>query len=97
MLQCLYYGGEVAVIKFPIHHWRNLADDPEWIVKDDKPRQGYACWTYAARSEFALEKWMEDHFQGKFDCTLRFNSGDPMYTVWIEDERDATLFCLTFM
>lgn len=83
------------MVKFPIHHWRNIEDDP--IDRRGDEKTGYSCWAYAARMDFDLEKWMEDNFQGKFDCTLRFNSGDPMYTVWIEDERDATLFCLTFM
>ena len=83
------------MVKFPIQYWRNIADDP--IDHRGDNTIGYFCWAYAARSEFDLEKWMEDHFQGKFECTLRFNSGDPMYSVWIEQDIDATLFCLTFM
>jgi hypothetical protein len=89
--------------KFPISYWRNVADDAvnqAWRDRDIENEQawtGWSCWAYATHTDFDLRTWMETNMTGKYDCTLRFNSGDPMYTVWIKEEKDAAFFALTFL
>jgi len=34
---------------------------------------------------------------GEYECDLRFNSGDPMYTIRIKENRDAEFFALNFI
>lgn len=57
---------------------------------------GWSCWVYPA-DDLDLDKWMEENMTGDFDCTFRFNSGDPMYTVFIKSDQDATAFKLRWM
>lgn len=57
---------------------------------------GWHCWVYAG-DDAEFNDWMEKNMKGSFDCTFRFNSGDPMHTVTIKDNEDATLFKLTWM
>ena len=62
----------------------------------NKDLVGWHCWvTPTEDSEF--EEWMLQNMTGKYDCTFRFNSGNPMFTVLISDPEDATLFKLTWM
>ena len=58
------------------------------------PPKGWSCWAYAAHIQNEFDEWMENNMKGKYDCTFRFNGGDPMFTIWIEDDEDATLFKL---
>jgi hypothetical protein len=57
---------------------------------------GWHCWVYPV-DDIEFEKWMKKNMKGKYDCTHRYNSGDPMYTVLIYDDEDATLFKLMWM
>jgi len=57
---------------------------------------GWHCWVYP-KDDYAFEEWMDKNMLGKFECIHRFNSGDPMYTVQICNDEDATLFKLTWM
>ena len=57
---------------------------------------GWHCWVYPS-NDMDIEKWMEENMIGEYDCTFRFNSGNPMYTVFITNNEDATLFKLTWM
>lgn len=57
---------------------------------------GWHCWVYSS-SNFNFEEWMENNMKGVYDCTFRFNSGNPMHTVHITNDEDATLFKLTWM
>jgi len=57
---------------------------------------GWSCWVYP-EDNLDLEKWMKENMTGDFDCTFRFNSGDPMYTVFIKSDQDATAFKLRWM
>jgi len=89
-----------------VHHWR-YEDGwrlvPPVLRKEGEPEKefneeivGWHCWVYADDNK-DFEKWMRKNMKGKYDCTFRFNSGDPMHTVWIREDEDATLFKLTWM
>lgn len=89
-----------------VHHWRyedGWIEIPPILRKDGGPdrefnsqRRGWFCWVYTD-DEASFTKWMKKNMKGKYDCTFRFNSGDPMHTVWIQNDEDATLFKLTWM
>lgn len=57
---------------------------------------GWHCWVYPT-DEIEFTNWMYDNMKGVYDCTFRFNSGDPMFTVHIVDNEDASLFKLRWM
>lgn len=85
-------------MKVTVHHWEfHNGVDPinpgsQWPIV---PRRGWTCWVYPANdSEF--EKWMAVNCPTA-ECTHRFNSGDPMYTVSIKDDREATIFQLKWV
>lgn len=82
--------------------WRNIPSvlrrsggpDKEY----DKNFKGWFCWVYTDdNSHDDFVNWMKRNMKGKYDCTFRFNSGDPVHTVWIKEDEDATLFKLTWM
>ena len=85
-----------------VYHWRyhdGWRDVPPILrAQYGKDREfeedlvGWHCWVYSDDDEF--EKWMKANMKGEYDCTWRFNSGDPMMTVLIRDDEDATLFKL---
>ena len=92
--------------KVTVHHWHH--DDGRRVVPIilRKPGQnieefhedlvGWHCWAYADdRIEF--ENWMQRNMKGDYEAIHRFNSGDPMFTVFIQDEEDAALFKLTWL
>jgi len=93
--------------KTRVQHWRyedGWRDIPYMLRKfhngEDKEFSeyitGWHCWVYANNDE-DFEGWMRDNMRGEYECDLRFNSGDPMYTVLIKDNEDATLFKLRWM
>ncbi len=86
-----------------IHHWRFETGEPEEVGKSviyptgyraGAPR-GWYCWTYP-EDDREFEEWMAKNCPTA-DCTHRFNSGDPMYTVYIKEDKEATLFQLRWM
>ncbi len=63
---------------------------------------GWHCWAYpgnelrknaAENKDFFIE-WMKENMTGYYEAEYRFNSVDPMYTIFIKEEEDATLFRL---
>jgi len=90
-----------------VQHWRYedgwreiptiLRDKYDGREKEfDEALVGWHCWVYPANDkDFA--RWMKKNMKGKYECDFRFNSGDPMFTVLIKDDQDATLFKLTWM
>lgn len=56
------------------------------------PERSWTCWVYP-ENDADFETWMEINCPTA-DCTHRFNSGDPMYTVCITDDAEAMLFAL---
>jgi hypothetical protein len=81
--------------KTSVHHWA-YNDGQQWTTNYVEFRPeivGWHCWVYPSdRTDF--ETWMKENMKGVYDCTYRFNSGDPMYTVFIRDDEDATFFKL---
>jgi len=43
--------------------------------------------------DLAFEKWMHTYCPTA-ECLHRFNDGNPMYTVYIKDSQEATMFGL---
>lgn len=72
-----------------VHHWRY----EDGSTGDDV--KGWYCWVFES-VDFSIRDWMEKNMKGKYDCTPRFNSGNPMHTILIRDEEDAAFFKLTF-
>jgi hypothetical protein len=86
-------------MKVSIHHWR-FEDGKtchnsgsQWEM-EPTPR-GWYCWAYTT-DNYEFENWMSKMCPTA-DCTRRFNSGDPMTTVYIKDDTEATLFQLKWM
>jgi hypothetical protein len=92
-----------------VRHWRyddGWHDLPEALIDRqsvitstkfyNKEVVGWHCWAYPSDNDY-FEEWMERSMAGKYDIALRFNSGDPMFTVHIVDPADATLFKLTWI
>lgn len=85
--------------KIIVNHWR--FEDGVTPMNPGNPfgesiaPRGWYCWCYVNdNSEF--EEWMKKNCPTA-DITLRFNSGDPMYTTYIKDDTEATLFTLKWM
>lgn len=92
-----YRGGWVRAGKTSVHHWQfHNGVDPinpgsQWPMV---PPRGWTCWVYPA-DDHEFEQWMKTNCPTA-DCTHRFNSGDPMYTVRISDEHECMMFKLMF-
>jgi len=90
--------------KVKINHWRyedgwfetlqvlRKPGDPEREFREDVA--GWHCWAYCNDQSNFID-WMEANCPAS-DCTLRFNSGDPMITVHITDPNEAMIFALRF-
>lgn len=82
-----------------IHHWRfedgKTVPNPDSRWKMDPPPRGWYCWVYP-QSDDDFVQWMEQHCPTA-DHTFRFNSGDPMHTVYIKDDTEAMLFTLKWL
>lgn len=82
-----------------VHHWRfedgitpvNLGG--LWPM--DPPPRGWYCWVYSEDYN-DFESWMAKNCPTA-DLTRRFNSGDPMTTVYIKEDQEATLFQLRWL
>lgn len=87
-----------------IHHWRHedgWHNVPAVLRKSTDPVQefleeivGWHCWVYCNDHHEFIE-WMQKHCPTA-DCTPRFNSGNPMITVFIKDKDEAAYFVLNF-
>ena len=86
-------------MKLSIHHWRFedgvTCPNPESKWKMEPPPRGWYCWVYPS-DDRAFEEWMSISCPSA-DICHRFNSGDPMYTVYISDEKEAMLFKLNWV
>lgn len=82
-----------------VNHWRfedgKTCPNPGSMFPADPPPRGWYCWVYPADDQEFVE-WMTKMCPTA-DCTHRFNSGDPMYTVNISDDKEATLFQLRWL
>ncbi len=79
-----------------INHWRfedgKTSSNPGNTVPLDPPPQGWYCWVYPS-DDLEFETWMKK-FCPTAECIHRFNSGDPMYTVYIKEPDEAMFFSL---
>ena len=57
---------------------------------------GWHCWVYPTDNK-DFDGWMENNMTGEYETIFRFNSGDPMITVFIKSDQDATLFKLKWV
>lgn len=86
-------------MKVSVHHWRfedgKTCPNPgsQWSI--DPPPQGWYCWVYTDQTH-EFREWMT-RMCPKADCVNRFNSGNPMTTVYITDDKEATVFQLMWM
>lgn len=92
-------------MKVSVHHWRfedgKTCPNPgsQWPM--DPPSRGWYCWAYpysddATSKDFdEFERWLDENCPSA-EYTRRFNSGDPMVTIYITDQADAALFRLTW-
>lgn len=82
-----------------IHHWRFEDGVPgsnpnAYISMDPLPR-GWYCWVYP-QDDSDFIQWM-DTYCPTAEHTFRFNSGNPMHTVYISSEIEATVFTLKWL
>jgi hypothetical protein len=91
-------GGWVNVRKTSVQHWRfedgKTCPNPDSRWPADPLPRGWYCWVYAA-DDTEFREWMT-RMCPTADCTHRFNSGDPMTTIYISDDTEATLFTLKY-
>ena len=82
-----------------VHHWR--FNDGVTPINPGNPfgeivaPRSWSCWVYPEDDQ-EFEDWMAKNCPTA-DCTRRFNSGDPMTTVYIKNDIEATLFNLRWM
>lgn len=82
-------------MKVKIYHWEfHNGVDPinpgsKWPMV---PNRGWTCWAYPS-NDHKFERWMKENCPTA-EATHRFNGGDPMYTVSISDDKEATIFQL---
>lgn len=88
-----------------VHHWQFETGEPEPVAeylhkiypsgyRKGAPR-GWHCWAYPS-DDRQFEQWMKTNCPTS-TYTHRFNSGDPMYTVYITNNEEATSFKLQWM
>ena len=85
-----------------VRHWRFEDGEtcpnptlPKGRGRLDPPPRGWYCWVYP-KDDSAFVDWME-RMCPTADVTHRFNSGDPMWTVYIKEDSEATTFQLRWM
>jgi hypothetical protein len=88
--------------KTTVHHWSfhdgvtpiNPGDCRKRLGETVLPR-GWTCWVYP-EDNHEFEIWMT-RMCPTADFTPRFNSGDPMWTVNISNDKEAVLFQLKWI
>lgn len=92
-------GGWMRERKTSVHHWRfedgKTCPNPGNPFPLDPPPRGWYCWVYPEDYD-SFYDWMSKNCPTT-ECTNRFNSGDPMVTVYIKQDREATLFQLKWI
>ena len=92
-------GGWARMRKTTVHHWRfedgKSCPNPGSAFPLDPPPRGWYCWVYP-KDDREFEDWMSKNCPTS-DYTHRFNSGDPMYTVFIKEDKEATIFQLRWL
>lgn len=73
-----------------VQYWQEVIDDGKGAYDS-----GWYCWVYV-NDNTDFPGWM-DKYCPTAEYTFRFNSGDPMYTVNITNEKEAMLFSLQWI
>ena len=78
-----------------VSYWRfcdgEVRDNP---IMEHQTR-GWRCWVYPQDdAEFVM--WMKTNCPSA-EVTHRFNNGNPMHTVYIADDSEATIFQLKWL
>lgn len=85
--------------KTSVQHWRfedgKTCPNPGSRWEMDPLPRGWYCWVYP-EDDRAFEEWMERTCPTA-DVTHRFNSGNPMYTVFIKNDAEAMMFNMRWM
>jgi hypothetical protein len=86
-------------MKVSVHYWRfedgSGSGRSESSYPPDPLPRGWYCWAYT-RDHEDFEEWM-DRFCPTAEHTRRFNNGNPMHTVYIADDQEATVFQLKWL
>lgn len=86
-------------MKTSVHHWRfedgKTCPNPGSLYLLDPPPRGWYGWVYTKNNR-DFEEWMSTNCPTA-DVTCRFNSGDPMHTVYIKDDKEAVIFQLKWL
>jgi hypothetical protein len=76
-----------------VHHWRFhdgvSSINPGGIIKL-VPDRGWYCWVYP-EDDSVFEQWMVENCPDA-EFQHRFNGGDPMYTVYMWNDKEAIYF-----
>ena len=86
-------------MKAIVNYWR--FDDGNKPINPGNPfgeicvPRGWYCWVYPENDE-EFADWMS-RMCPTAEVTHRFNSGDPMWTVYIHDDTEVTLFQLRWL
>jgi len=92
-------GGWVRMRKTVVNHWRFhdgvTPINPGNPFGEIIPPRSWYCWIYPSNEQEFLE-WMS-RMCPTADVCHRFNSGDPMFTVSITKDSEATAFQLRWM
>lgn len=76
-----------------VRYWDHVTSDYSKLTGLDV---GYYCWMYPEdNNEFS--NWMKTNMIGPWEADWRFNSGSPMFTVYMANDDDAMLFKLRWM
>jgi hypothetical protein len=84
-----------------VHYWRfedgeTIPEQSSFLITNIDPMpRGWYCWVYPSDDHDFIE-WMKTNCPTA-DHTFRFNSGDPMHTVYISSDVEATLFSLKYV
>lgn len=77
---------------------KNVPADTRPTKEFDPADIGWRCWIYTHDyANVDIDTWMKKNMTGEYECIHRFNSGNPMHTIFITSDEDATLFKLTWM
>lgn len=84
-----------------VRYWKFHDGTPEemgvgavkWI--HEQPR-GYTAWVYLSNLPEDFDSWMEGNMHGTYELDMKFNSGNPIYLLYIKEDADAAAFKLKF-
>lgn len=85
-----------------ISYWKFETGEDEYVGKNiicptgyrEGLPKGWYCWVYSDDT-YGFVDWMKLHCPTA-DATPRFNSGNPMVTVFIPSDKEASMFALSF-